>query len=167
MSRVIPLFLAGRLAIAALPGFSLICSLAAAATPGPNEPKQAIPVRAWRDVYGGDRVPGSEAVLDAGHWNNVWRKLRRDTPPLDFTTCIAVVAYAGEKGTGGYSIRFMEPVAEGNDLLIRWQVLTPEPGSMQMQVLTQPWEAQAFERPKGVVRVQQLPDSTDLAGTAR
>lgn len=167
MSRVGPLSLVGRLVITALPGFSLIGSLAAAAAPSPHELRQAIPARAWRDSFGGDRIPGSEVVQDAGHWNSVWRKLKRDTPPLDFTTYFVAVAYAGEWGTGGYSIKFLEPVAEGDDLLIRWQIQTPEPGSMQTQVLTQPWEAQAFERPKGSVRMQQLPSSTDLAGPTR
>jgi hypothetical protein len=106
--------------------------------------------------FNGRLVAGSEVVADASHWNELWRRLGRDTPAFDFTNAVAVAAYAGQQPTSGYSIEFFEPVAHGDDLMVTWQVVAPPPGSMQLQVLTQPWEVQTFPRPKGRVIAEQV-----------
>jgi hypothetical protein len=120
-----------------------------------GEPKS---VMAWRSQHGGDLTPGSEAIMDAGHWDRVWRRLEKDTPPLDFKEYCAVLANAGQKPTGGYSIEFIAPLPQGDDLLIRWRVRQPKPGSVQSQEFTQPWEVQAFPRPKGEVLTEPIED---------
>jgi len=75
---------------------------------------------------------------------------------LDFTSAVAVVAYAGQQPTSGYWIEFLNPVAQGDDLVVTWQVLAPPSGFTQLQVLTTPWQVQAFPRPTGDVIATQL-----------
>ncbi|MGA2082443.1 MAG: protease complex subunit PrcB family protein [Holophaga sp.] len=111
---------------------------------------------AWRGEMNGWPVAGAEVVEDAGRWNQVWRRLQRDTPFFDFTNAVAVVAYAGQQPTSGYGIEFLNPVAQGDDLVVTWQIVPPPSDSLELQVLTQPWEVQAFPRPKGNVVVAQL-----------
>ncbi len=138
----------------AVPGIILICA-PAAATPAPKQTGESQATMAWRGDMEGRPVAGSEVVEDASHWNELWRRLNRDTPPFDLTNTIAVVAYAGQQPTPGYSIEFLKPVAQGDDLLLTWHVLAPSPGSFRPQVITQPWEVQTFQRPKGIVVVEQ------------
>ena len=62
------------------------------------------------------------------------------------------MVYLGEKMTGGYTVVFDEPVAQGDDLLVRYRV--PKPSGFTIQAITYPWRARAFPRPKGRVIVQ-------------
>jgi hypothetical protein len=135
-----------------IPGMTLVGAPAAAA-PSPAQESQS--PMAWRGDQNGRMAPGAEVVTDAGHWNDLWRHLQRDTPPFDFTRSVAVVAYAGQCGTSGFSLQFLDPVLQGDDLWVAWMVVPPPPGSFNMQVITYPWEIQAFPRPKGRVIPKQ------------
>ncbi len=108
----------------------------------------------WKGQYGGD-AEGAELILDAAHWNSLWRSLERPAPTLDFTKFFAVVAYAGERPTGGFTLEFLEPAPQGDDLLIRWRVRSPSPDSYTTQAIAHPWKVKAFPRPKGTVRLEQ------------
>jgi hypothetical protein len=136
----------------------VIQGLAFASAPSeaaPASPSEASLVQVWRGAFDGKSVPGSEVIQDADHWNEVWRGLNRDTPPFDFVHDIAVVAYAGTQGTSGYAVEFLRPELHGNNLMVTWRVVGPPRGTMQSQVLTQPWAIQAFPRPRGEVMVEQ------------
>lgn len=135
-----------------IPGLALTCAALSAAPAPPSEPA---PGQVWRGSSDGKSVPGSEVIRDAERWNEVWRDLNRDTPPFDFVHNLAVVAYAGTLGTSGYGVEFLRPELHGNNLMVTWRVVGPPPGTMQSQVLTQPWAIQAFPRPRGEVTVQQ------------
>lgn len=117
---------------------------------------QAQPELEWRGQYQGDASTRAIVVMNAKHWERIWRGLDKPAPPLDFTRYCAVVAYAGERPTGGYTLEFLAPVAQGDDLLIKWRVVAPAPDSYTTQALAQPWKAKAFPRPKGKVIVEQM-----------
>lgn len=112
----------------------------------------------WRGQYQGDSAPGAEVVSDARTWARLWRRLEREAPALDFATHVAVVAYAGERPTGGYTIEFSEAAPQGPDLLVRWRVRAPAPDTYTTQALARPWKVKALPRPRGAVRLVRLDD---------
>ncbi len=118
----------------------------AAPSPAPEE---------WRGQYGGEPIPGAVAVTNADHWKRLWRGLGREAPALDFSKVCAVVAYAGERPTGGFTLEFLEPVPQGDDLLIRWRVCSPSPETYTTQAIAHPWKVKVFPRPKGKVKLGQ------------
>lgn len=128
--------------LAVLPAFAQ----APAASPAPAE---------WRGQYGGEPDPGAQAVMNADQWKRLWKGLGREAPALDFSKACAVVAYAGERPTGGFTLEFLEPVPQGDDLLIRWRVRSPSPETYTTQAIAHPWKVQAFPRPKGKVKLEQ------------
>lgn len=115
-------------------------------TPAPEE---------WRGQYGGESVPGAVAVMNADQWKRLWRGLDREAPALDFSKAFAVVAYAGERPTGGFTLEFLEPVPQGDGVLIRWRVRSPSPETYTTQAIAHPWKVKAFPRPKGKVKLEQ------------
>lgn len=136
----------------------LLGALAGWAQVPPSPPGSGAPALEWRGQYHGQPQPGAEAVLDAHRWERLWRSLDQRAPALDFTTHCAVVAYAGERPTGGFTLEFLDPVAQGDDLLIRWRVRRPSPDSYTTQALAQPWKVKALPRPRGSVRLVRLDD---------
>lgn len=114
---------------------------------------QGVEDQEWRGQYHGDAETSAEVVTNSAQWNRLWRRLDQSAPPLDFTRCCAVVAFAGRRPTGGFTLEFLDAVPQGDDLLVRWRVRPPAPDAFVTQAFTQPWEVKALPRPKGTVKV--------------
>lgn len=131
-----------------------LCAATAASAMGRRPPKttetKAMDIQEWKGGNGGPDAPGSEVVTNADGWALAWKRLERDAPPApDFAKVVVVFAFVGSKPTGGWTAVFDEPVAKGDDLLVRWR--TPKPTGMVTQAFTRAWRARAFPRPKGRV----------------
>lgn len=140
---------------------ALILAGAAVTAPAqapPQAGERATPAQEWRGQYRSQPEPGAEVVMDAHRWERLWRSLDQRAPALDFTVHCAVVAFAGQRPTGGFTLEFLEPVPQGDDLLIRWRVRSPAPDSYTTQALAQPWKVKAFPRPKGMVKLERVKD---------
>jgi hypothetical protein len=109
----------------------------------------------WRGQYHGEDRPGAEVVMEAGAWARLWRRLGRSAPPLDFSRWCAVVAFAGERPTGGYTLEILDPVPRGDDVLVRWRVRPPARGAFVTEALARPWRVEVLPRPKGAVKLEQ------------
>jgi hypothetical protein len=120
--------------------------------------ERTTPAQEWRGQYHGQPEPGAEGVMDAHRWERLWRSLDQQAPALDFTRYCAVVAYAGQRPTGGFTLEFFEPVPQGDDFLIRWRIRSPAPDSYTTQAQAQPWKVRAFPRPRGKVKLEQVKD---------
>jgi PrcB C-terminal len=112
----------------------------------------------WRGQYGGEDAATAEVITHAAPWARLWRRLDKPEPRVDFTRDCAVVAFAGLRPTGGYTIEFLDPVMQGEDLLVRWRVRPPAPGSYVTQALARPWKVKVIARPKGSLRAEQVKD---------
>lgn len=134
-----------------LPIAALVGAPAPAQTPASPAASDSLE---WKGQYGGE-LQGAKAVMDSVHWSMLWRGLERSAPALDFTKYCAVVAYAGKRPTGGFTIEFLEPVPQGDDLLIRWRVRSPSPETYTTQAIAHPWKVKVFPRPKGHVKLEQ------------
>jgi hypothetical protein len=135
---------------------SLLAALPAlAVSPLPQAP--SAPSLEWRGQYQGEPSPAAATVMDAHRWARLWRSLDQPAPPLDFARYFAVVAFAGEEPTGGYTIEFLPPVVQGDGLLIQWRVKAPSPETYTTQAIAHPWKVKAFPRVAGAVKVEQAP----------
>lgn len=118
----------------------------------------------WEDSVGGDMLTGSKLLVNDFQLNRVLESLGRPASTLESNQYVAVIAFAGERSSGGYTIEMNSKVL-GDDLVVLWRVVCPPPGAITTQVLTRPWHLAAFLRPKGTVQVIQLEDRV-LRGTA-
>ena len=123
-----------------------------------NGMAQSEETQEWRGQYGGEDAPTAEVITHPARWAKFWHRLDKMMPQVDFTQNCVVVAHAGLRSTGGYTIEFLDPVLQGDDLLVRWRVRRPAPGSYVTQALARPWEAKVFAKPKGSLRVEQVKD---------
>jgi hypothetical protein len=109
----------------------------------------------WKGQYGGPIDPGTMVAADESAWTRLWLMVGQDAPPLDFKKYFAVAVFPGERPTGGYTIEFLDPVAKGADVIVRYRV--KEPSGFATQAIAQPWKVRAFERVKGKVFVEAAP----------
>jgi hypothetical protein len=125
------------------------------ATAAPVE-KTPMTIQEWKGQHGGPAEAGSIVAADQGAWQRAWKQVGQDAPALDFVKFVGVIVFVGEKPTGGWSPVFDEPVAKGDDIVVRYRV--PKPTGFTTQAFTQPWKARAYPRPKGRVIVEAAPE---------
>jgi len=114
--------------------------------------KTPMTIQEWKGQNADDDEPAALVAADQGAWARAWKRIGRDAPPADFEKFVGVVVFVGLKPTGGYTVVFDEPVAKGDDVLVRYHV--PKPGGFTTQALARPWKARLFPRPKGRVIVE-------------
>ena len=78
---------------------------------------------------------------DAASFESAWTAQigGPELPEIDFTREVAVLLLAGMKPTGGYSIKPVSAVQEGDVLVISAEVNGPPAGAIAAQVITSPW----------------------------
>ena len=90
-------------------------------------------------------------------WEKLWRTGMNHTPPaIDFTKHFAVAVFLGSRPTGGYSIDFLEPLADAQAVLIRYKVLAPSSKSFVIQAFTQPYAIKLFNKTDQKVSLAEM-----------
>jgi hypothetical protein len=79
----------------------------------------------------------------------VWRIIGggRPAPEISFDTRAVVVAFQGQKSSGGYSISIAESHRDGRNLTVRASENVPAPTDITTQALTSPFVAVSIPRP--------------------
>jgi hypothetical protein len=104
-------------------------------------------LREWKGGHCGVEKPAQLIIRDAKAWADLWAKIHRNVEPkpalpeVDFEKQTVVAVFAGTKPTGGYSIRIRDirHDAKADKLLVFVEETSPPPGSITIQVLTQPY----------------------------
>ena len=69
-----------------------------------------------------------------------WTKFAVDTPPpVDFRKHTVMVVFAGERPTGGWSVRVTGVDKRGSSCAVEYEVKGPPRGAMVTQVITHPY----------------------------
>jgi hypothetical protein len=135
---------------------SISLLLGASQTPCAVVAGKSAELQEWQGQFGGANTSEAEVITDPGRWTELWKRLNKPEPALDFAHYCAVVAFAGQRPTGGFTVEFLEPSFRRKELLIRWRVRTPSSDAIVTQALTQPWTVRVFPRPKGNLKVEQI-----------
>ena len=90
-----------------------------------------------------------ELITDDAAWRRAWETIGagRPLPDVSFDTRAVVVAYQGQKPTGGYSIEITDIKRTGTVLAITVNERRPASGSLTTQVITSPFVAVSIPRP--------------------
>jgi hypothetical protein len=92
-------------------------------------------------------------VRDADAWKALWAKIApgAGAPELDFSRLTALVVFAGEKPTAGYSVRISPVRPSARGLKAYYRIEAPASGAFLAQVVTSPYQWVAVPRRDGPV----------------
>lgn len=85
---------------------------------------------------------------------------------IDFSTCLVIVIYQGEKGSTGYSVEVTDVQREDNTITIYAQFHEPAPDSLTNPLVTSPYcilKVQKPESVKGEFTFILLADGVEIA----
>jgi uncharacterized protein (DUF885 family) len=117
---------------------------------GPEQPKAldfSVLATGAYSSYTGPRA--LRLIMDREEWLNVWRMIGggRPAPDISFDTQAVVVAFQGQKPTGGYGISITEIRRDARQLTVRAGEHAPAKGDITTQALTSPFIAVSIARP--------------------
>ena len=94
-------------------------------------------------------VRAVELIKDEASWRRAWETIGagRPLPDVSFDTSAVVVAYQGQKPTGGYSVEIEGIVRNGTVLAVTLAERRPASGSFTTQAITSPYAAVSIPRP--------------------
>lgn len=107
-------------------------------------------------------ITAQEAILITtfAEWEALWARHASPfdpppaPPPVDFGRSSVVALFAGQRPTGGYSLRITEAELQGESLRVAALELRPAPGTPVTQSLTQPYHMVAIPRVKKETRLE-------------
>jgi hypothetical protein len=98
-----------------------------------------------KSARSGVREPLQIVVRSPEQWKALWNKhvaADPNSPPVpavDFTNNIVAAVFSGEKPTGGYTVEITAAEKSDGALLIHYREMSPRPGGIVTQALTQPF----------------------------
>ena len=117
----------------------------------PPQPLTVVDVKSVNKGYGsGVREPQQSLIRTQAEWLELWRKHTNDfnaTPPtIFFDQEVVAAVFLGEKPTGGYDITIVRAERSDEELIIYYREKAPAPGSILVQVFTQPFHMVRINR---------------------
>jgi hypothetical protein len=97
------------------------------------------------------------AVRSQAEWSALWQKHAsigaNPTPPtvIDFDKEIVVGVFLGEKPTGGYETEIIRAEQADDTLYVYYREISPQPGRLVTQALTQPFHIVRVPRKVNVI----------------
>jgi uncharacterized protein (DUF885 family) len=106
-------------------------------------------VLATGTMSGHDSGRALELLTNEDDWRRVWHEIGagRPLPDVNFTTQAVVVAFQGQRPTGGYGISVRGVRRDGTVLAVSVEERRPASGDVTTQVITSPFVAVSIPRP--------------------
>ena len=105
----------------------------------------------WKGPHCGQTQASARVVNTAGEWETLWADIGKP-PPAELGEHAAAAVFLGSRPTGGFGVRFHEPVTEGGKLKVRYEILVPK--GFVTQAFTEPYAVRLL--PKTGLAVELL-----------
>lgn len=117
-------------------------------------------VRLYAAAHSAYEMAEETVVRDRAAWEAAWQQLHNGLaaeplPAVDFTRDMVLLVAAGQRSTGGTSVRVDSVTAGAGGALVRYTVTEPGAGCMSTQVMTAPVEVVRVPRVAGAVRFER------------
>ena len=111
----------------------------------------------WKGQFSGALQGSRRVVRSEAEWRQVWAEIGQAVPAApDFKSLVAAAVFLGQRSTGGFGVKWLEPDLSGPALVLRYKEIRPR--GMTMQVLTQPFAVKLFPRTAADIRLEEQPD---------
>ncbi len=100
-------------------------------------------------MSGHEGVRAVELITNESDWRRAWDTVGggRPQPEINFNSRAVIIAYQGQKSSGGYSIEIAEIRRDGTVLAMKVNERRPASGDVTTQVITSPFVVVSIPRP--------------------
>lgn len=129
-----------------------------------SQEAEAVSDREMRTLVRGDQC-GVESfrevvVRDEEAWQDLWEEITRiQTPPdprpeVDFSESLVIGVFLGAKSSSGYGVEIVELKEVEDTLRVYYETTEPDPGGIQLTVITHPHHLIRTARHPGPVQFE-------------
>ncbi|MFA6315900.1 MAG: protease complex subunit PrcB family protein [Elusimicrobiota bacterium] len=97
----------------------------------------------WKGQHCGQARPSSRVVRTAEEWQALWAEIGRPAP-ADLGERFAAAVFLGSRPTGGFGVRFHDPIQEGGRVKVRFETLVPK--GFVTQAFTEPYAVRLYPK---------------------
>ncbi|MDD5655799.1 MAG: protease complex subunit PrcB family protein [Elusimicrobia bacterium] len=117
----------------------------AAAGEDASTPVKEAAMLEWKGQFSSAEQPDARALKTAADWAAAWAAIGTAAPEApDFQGFFGAAVFLGQRSTGGFGVRWLEPRRRDGKLEIFYQ--ETKPTGLTMQVITQPYAVKLFPR---------------------
>lgn len=110
----------------------------------------------WNGPFSNVAQPRTQVINDEKSWERLWKELGAPEPPVaDLQVYYGVAVFLGERNTGGYGVRLLDPVARDGKTIIRYRETKPR--GLVIQAITYPYAVRLYPKTGLAVIVEPEP----------
>lgn len=102
-------------------------------------------VMEWNGPFSSVAQPRTEVVTDEKSWERLWKELGApEAPVADLQVHYAVAVFLGERNTGGYGVRLLDPIVREGKTVVRYR--ENKPRGIVIQAITYPYAVRLYPK---------------------
>lgn len=99
----------------------------------------------WTEQYSNVEQADAQVARTPEEWAAIWRRVGKTQPPqADMNAYYAVAVFLGQRSTGGWTVRLLDPVEKDGKQVVRWE--EKKPSGIVMQVITYPYAVRLYPK---------------------
>lgn len=110
----------------------------------------------WTEPFSNVEQPGTAVVTTQEDWEKLWKRIgKSEAPVADLQVYFAAAVFLGQRNTGGYSVRLLDPEVRDGKLVVRY--VEKKPTGIVFQALTYPYAVRLYPKSGMEVVVEPAP----------
>lgn len=108
----------------------------------------------WNGPFSSVSRPEVRIVKTEEEWNALWKDIGApEAPVADLQVHLGVAVFLGQRNTGGYNVKLLDPVTEAGRILIRYRESVPR--GITFQALTYPYAVRLYRKTGADIVVEE------------
>lgn len=108
----------------------------------------------WNGPFSSVEKPEVRLVKTEAEWKKLWGDIGApEAPVADLQVHFAVAVFLGQRNTGGYGVKLLDPVVDGGKVLIGYRESVPR--GITFQALTYPYAVRLYAKTGADVVVEK------------
>lgn len=109
-----------------------------------SQPKETA-VMEWNGPFSNVSQPRTVVVNDEKAWERLWKELGApEAPVADLQVHYGVAVFLGERSTGGYGVRLLDPIVRDGKTVVRYRESVPR--GIVIQAITYPYAVRLYPK---------------------
>lgn len=109
-----------------------------------SSPKETT-VMEWNGPFSSVAQPRTVVVHDEKSWERLWKEIGApEAPVADLQVHYGVAVFLGERNTGGYGVRLLDPIVRDGKTVVRYRETAPR--GIVIQAITYPYAVRLYPK---------------------
>lgn len=107
----------------------------------------------WNGPFSSITEPQTRVVTTLPQWEKLWKDIGApEAPVIDLQIYLAAAVFLGQRNTGGYSVKLLEPLSRAGKVVIPYRETVPR--GIVFQAITYPYAVRVYARTGAEISIE-------------